>query len=62
MSKRTSTEYLVLVVAVRRTETHDSSPSSSAFAEAVPVEDSAPGLAKVEPKPFPFLSLKAGGQ
>lgn len=61
MSKRTSrTEYLVLVVAVRRTETHDS-PSSSAFAAADPVDDSKPGLAKVEPKPFPF-KLKAGGQ
>jgi hypothetical protein len=58
MSKRTtSTEYLFLVVAIRR-ETRDESPPSSAF-RAAPVAADGPGLAKVEPQAFPFKKAVA---
>jgi len=62
MSKRTSsTRYLVLVVAIERTETHHDGPSSSSFPAAAPVADK-PGLTRTQPtsaEMFPWS--RAGG-
>jgi hypothetical protein len=63
MSKRTSsTEYLFLVVAIRRTETDDPSPSSSSF-PAAPAVAEKPGLARTQPtsgEMFPWARTGGG--